>query len=418
MANIRRCFMNGKTVDLPVWEGKNVFALYYNGYCVWKNGIDKPKYCIITIWNVENKVLLFPALTMGRYADDSGTITTEESIGVIEWGDGTEEEYNSANELEHTYENNGIYTVTLWTNITTLKYTKGNGTIPYYDSNGMNYESFRGRKDLIGIDTEKSLLVKCVSFMFQDCINLRDVNFNDLLTFDSSIYNGSTFKNCISLTKIEIPKATDFIAPSMFEGCSNLNSVIVRANSFGIGESAFYDCVSLETFDFRKCIHIDGFAIYNSGIKNINLGSKWEGTYEVGRAFYQNKFINVTVENNVNFKVLGDCLYYVNSKGNYGLIYCSNKSSGNIIIENGTTKIFSYAFYVFDNYPNGITSITFPNSLETIADNIFDSGHNGSWTYKSNDEEVVFNYYGTEEEWLSIIPNYRNFPTGNTVNFI
>lgn len=414
MSNIRKVFNNGEKVELPIWNGKTPYALYYNGECVWKNGKDKPKHFIVTVWNVTNETFTFPALTINSYGKN-----IEEVVGIIDWGDGNEEEYNSTIPIEHNYNKTGIYTITIYVDITVIAYTKLNGEYP---------TSFEKRKDLLSIDTEKSILKNCWAYTFYGCSNLYNAKFNDSLSFANN-----TFTECTSLTEITLPKATN-VTDGMFAKCDSLTSVTITKYSFPLGDYSFQSCKNLKSLNLENCYTLGEYCIYDSGIQEIKLSSKYakddyDYWLDFGMMVVQNKFLNILFDGyNRHFTIIDNCVYWRNtpSEDYTYFVYCLNTSSGDIKIKNGTTRLCKYAFkdgnsdgknsYTKSHYLNGITSITIPKSVTQIDNDVFESYSSfyyGGGTFYSNNQVVQFYYEGTSEEWSKIVPSYRYFPTGN-----
>ncbi len=105
---------------------------------------------------------------------------------------------------------------------------------------------------------------------------------------DSSHYQvpSGTFKDCVMLSQVELPKNIEIIGKSAFENCTNLSSVSIKFNkanaymsvakncSYGkyllISESAFANCANLETLSFNG---VWGYANASGSAKNTNFGT-------------------------------------------------------------------------------------------------------------------------------------------------
>ena len=59
----------------------------------------------------------------------------------------------------------------------------------------------------------------------------------------------SAFYDCISLKSIIIPKSVRFIGESAFSGCSSLKSIEIPKSVKSIGDSAFSYCISLKSIE-------------------------------------------------------------------------------------------------------------------------------------------------------------------------
>ncbi len=116
------------------------------------------------------------------------------------------------------------------------------------------------------------------------------------------------FKNCSSLTSIEIPDNVTTIDSSAFEGCTSLMNIIIPDSVTIFGNCVFYGCIKLTSIKIPQ------------GVKNI------------GNSMFRN---------------------------------CENLTS--IELPNSVNKIYSYAFWGCSN----LTSITIPINVTTIYVDVF-----------------------------------------------
>ncbi len=135
---------------------------------------------------------------------------------------------------------------------------------------------------------------------FQGCTNLESIVISDNVT---QIYS-YTFRDCTNLTSITIPDSVKSIGEFAFYGCTNLSNVIIPDSVTSIGKYAFCGCTSLTSVTIPK------------NVANIDNGT---------------------------FK---DCA-----------------SITSVTIPDGVTKISDYAFKSCTN----LTSITIPDSVKKIG---------------------------------------------------
>ncbi len=99
--------------------------------------------------------------------------------------------------------------------------------------------AYAGRKQVTTIDL--SGVTKVGAYAFAGCRLLDQISFPDNI----SVQDG-TFKDCVSLTEINLYITGEFIGKEAFAGCTALKSAEI-GNTAQIKESAFEGCESLET---------------------------------------------------------------------------------------------------------------------------------------------------------------------------
>ena len=204
------------------------------------------------------------------------------------------------------------------------------------------------------------------------------------IKLDDKVYNvtaigADAFKDCSSLTEVNIPNSVTSIRRNAFYGCSDLISVTVPNGVTAIGEQAFYECSSLTSitipngvteigdYAFKGCSSLTSIAIPNnvyeiahsafsgcSGLKSVTIGNSVNSIG--GFAFSGcSNLTSITIPNSVT------------SIGNCAFQDCSSLTS--VTIPNSVTSIEGYAFYGCSS----LTSITIPNSVTAIGYNAFDN---------------------------------------------
>ncbi len=92
-------------------------------------------------------------------------------------------------------------------------------------------------------------------FAFAECMNLENVSFVSMHP-DGDPTTGlrrigmNAFRNCISLSSINIPETLEYIGNQAFRGCSGMKKLLIPESVKAIYPFAFADCTSLEQVTF------------------------------------------------------------------------------------------------------------------------------------------------------------------------
>lgn len=118
------------------------------------------------------------------------------------------------------------------------------------------------------------------SLVIPSTVNYKGENYNVKAIAENA------FKDCKSLTSIDIPNSVRGIPRRCFSGCSNLETVTLGESTYYIDEYAFYNCSNLRQINFP-----DGFErIYNSAfgyctsLKEIHLNATAIGNNAFSRS--------------------------------------------------------------------------------------------------------------------------------------
>ncbi|MBR2375803.1 MAG: leucine-rich repeat domain-containing protein [Clostridia bacterium] len=185
---------------------------------------------------------------------------------------------------------------------------------------------------------------------FKDCGSLTSI---DIPAGVTSI-GKSTFLNCSSLTSIDIPAGVTSIDKFAFSHCSSLTNIVIPAGVTSIGDNVFSYCSSLTGIQIIDGVtSIGQYAFYECiSLKNILLP---DNLTSIGRyAFYNcDSLTNIVIPNGVTS--IGQDVFY-------GCI-----SLTSIRLSDNLTSIGAWAFYNCDS----LTNIIIPNGVTSIASSAF-----------------------------------------------
>ena len=167
------------------------------------------------------------------------------------------------------------------------------------------------------------------------------------------------FKDCTTLTSIEIPSSVTSIGRLAFSGCTSLTSIKIPSSVTSIGDHVFFYCTSLTS------IKIPGSV--------TSIGD---------RAFDDcTSLASVTFGDNSQLTSIGDDAFY----------YCTSLTSINIPY--GVKSIGEYAFY----HCSSLTSIEIPGSVTRIGESAF----------CDCTRLIRIDYTGTKAQWNAISKGFN-----------
>ena len=179
-----------------------------------------------------------------------------------------------------------------------------------------------------------------------------DENDAETVTINGLQYSLSTSTATITGYSSDVPKTDTF----------NIPSYIITGNKQ-------YDVTAIADFAFMNCTAMTNTVYIPRSITSIGQG-----------CFMGSTLKHFSIEEGSCFKVVSDVLYQ-----NKNLITASPSKSGTVIIEEGTTKVYAYAFYNC----TGITDLLVPSDTPEFGSRCFEGCHNMKWI------PTFTNKYGT-----------------------
>ena len=200
-----------------------------------------------------------------------------------------------------------------------------------------------------------------------------------------------SFKNKLTLRKVILPAIVEYIDPSSFTGCSNLQAIDFSSavNLKVIQNSAFYNCNNLTAIDLSECknlVYLAGFLSCRN-LASVNL-SGCTNLKTIGNGCFSNCSSLKDVEMPTSSALVSIESYAFNEAALVAIDLSNCSSLKNI----GASAFFLNKY---------LTSFDFESltSLETIGDQAFSySGLIGSLTFNSNLYEIgSLIFSGTEK---------------------
>ena len=176
--------------------------------------------------------------------------------------------------------------------------------------------------------------------------NLTSITIPETITYEGTTYSvtgigNSAFYQCISLTSVTIPNSVTSIGEDAFAWCDALASVTIGNGVTSIGNYAFRSCSSLTSITIPNSVTSIGEDAF----------------------LYCDSFSSIVVENgNTTYDSRESCNAIIETVTNTLIVGCQNT-----IIPNSVTSIGDYAF----SGCSSLTSITIPNSVTSIGNNAF-----------------------------------------------
>ena len=174
------------------------------------------------------------------------------------------------------------------------------------------------------------------------------------------------FYGCVLLEDVSLPDSVTYLAYNAFQNCYALQRIALSEFVTGLGVGVFYNCTGLTEIYYNAAVS----GSFNTGSKEFySAGTSGEG---------------VTVTIGPAVESVPANLFHISDSDPA----VRRPKIKTVIFENGATEIGSQAFRNCDK----MTSLTLPNSIETISENAF---------YGCSSLTDVY-YNGTQEEWNEV----------------
>ena len=183
-------------------------------------------------------------------------------------------------------------------------------------------------------------------------------------TYTVTAVSDRGFKNRHGLTSVTIPNSVTSIGESAFFGCSGLTSVTIGNSVETIGDDAFWNCSGLSSVTIPNSVKTIGWNAFAhcSGLTSVTIGNSVETIGEFAFSCDNLTDINVNSEN-THYSSINGVLYDKNAST---LILCPRQKTS-LTIPNSVETIRKRAF----NRCSELSSVTIGNSVETIGDYAF-----------------------------------------------
>ena len=261
----------------------------------------------------------------------------------------------------------------------------GNGEMKSWESNDESEWSENNCIKLIKKITIEDGVNNIGERAFKECTSVTSVEIPSSVTSIGS----SAFYKCSSLTSIEIPDSVTYISGYTFYSCKSLKSITIPDSVTSIGNSAFLGCYftsenfvnnsNVELDDSSKPTIVDtddkGFCIKDNELVRMRA------IYAIGE---------ITIPNSVTS--IDSSAFYC----------CSSLTS--VTIPDGVTSIDDYVFY----FCECLMSVTIPTSVKSIGDSAFENCTSLANAY----------YSGSQSDWNKItIGDSNEDLTNATIHF-
>ena len=258
-------------------------------------------------------------------------------------------------------------------------YTSSNGNIVKpYDTNvfGANIISNKYNNGM-GVITFDGDVTSIGDYAFRNCDSLTSVNIPDSVT----LIGERAFIDCDSLTSVNIPDSVTEIGSHAFYECDSLTSVNIPDSVTTIGDHAFACCASLTSVNIPDSVtEIGSYAFYFcKSLTSVNIPDSVTTIVEL--AFYDcYSLTSVNIPDSVT--LIGSSAFY----------NCDSLTSVNI--PDSVTTIGEWAFFSCDSLTSVYCKATTPPVLGGTY--VFDNNGSGRKIYVPTES---VNAYKSAENW-------------------
>ena len=257
-------------------------------------------------------------------------------------------------------------------------------------------EAFRNCQALLSLKFPNSLR-SIDEAAFYDCKGLTMIKFGTKLEH----LGANAFRYCAAInTSVSLPDAFSTIGRGVFEGCSNIPSIVIQGTVKHIEESAFNGCSKLTQLTLPNTVNYIGqYAMYNcSALKEIALPTALK---KIDRSAFENNhtLTSLVIPNSVDtlaYRAFYNCDGLTSVQLGDGLRYLGGESfceSGNIRSVTFGKSLFNIDDRAFQNcgqlqaahfnnnltrigveafrYCSNLRSVSFGEALSTIGERAF-----------------------------------------------
>lgn len=216
---------------------------------------------------------------------------------------------------------------------------------------------------------------------FEECSGLTSVTLpNAITTLDNGV-----FSNCVQLASISIPETVTTIGEWAFDGAA-FTSLVIPNSVISIGNGAFRNCPNLASVTLYNNLQSLGYEVF-AYCPALYAFSIPASVTQIGADL----LLGTGWEENEPYSVLylgGWCLGYKEGEA----------PVGELIIQEGSKHIANRAFSDCD----GITSVSFPNTLLSIGNLAFD-GCSGITSLDLPNSILHIGYYAFEKASITTL---------------
>ncbi len=207
-------------------------------------------------------------------------------------------------------------------------------------------------------------------FAFCECTGLAEIRLSASLASIGT----AAFQTCVKLTEITLPESLRSAGMYTFLNCSALKTVTLPASLEMMGEYAFEGCQALQTVIVPKDSYAERYCA-KKGLSYIYTGSVPEAVPTDAPGGTCGKALIWRLENDGTLIISGsgemDDYDPVDTEpdayGNMEFLCTTapwyGRSFSRVVVENGVTRIGSYAFYKCEE----LLSVELPDTLESIG---------------------------------------------------